>query len=370
MGWAVVGALALASMPALASTAHRASAGAVAGSPIVAVLDTGVRVTHQEFDYRGPHSADDQIVAWWDFTADTKPQPTVPRPGQMWDPQVSQPYDNDGHGTGVAAMAVGLNRAGTKTPSAAPGYRLAVGKVLPVNGGSGNSTGGGTPVYLAAAIHWAVHTVRASVINVSIGSPAPLPAALSKVVLDAIDDAWRSGVLVVVANGNGWGNVGDLPGEPGWALDYGMSTHVLTVGASDSEDNVLDSTNPEVAALSAVTTAATANDRAYVYEGGTSFASPFVAGFAARLVAAARDSGRRLSPDRLRTLVEYGADDTVLPPQFEGYGALSLAQLPAPLAHARAGTLPARPNPDPSGWYVQNVDMRLRDIWSNQLRNP
>jgi Subtilase family len=359
-GWTLIVATALACVPAVASTTSHASAVVVTGSPIVAVLDTGVRVSNQEFDYRGPHATDDQVVAWWDFTNDKKPTAVLPRGGQLWDSAVSQPYDDYGHGTGVAAMAVGLNRSRAKTPSAAPGYRLAVGKVL------ANATGNNGD--LAAAIRWAVHTVHASVINISIGSPAPLPAALGKPELDAIDDAWRSGTLVVVANGNGWGNVGVFPGEPGWALNYGMSTHVLTVGASENGDNVLDSTDPEVTALSAVTTAANTGDKAYVYEGGTSFASPFVAGFAARLVAAAREQGRRLSAQRLRTLIEYSAEDTTLPPPMEGYGALSLAQLPSALAHARAGTLPQRPSPDPSGWYVENVTMQLRDIWSNKLR--
>jgi hypothetical protein len=361
----VVGALtvaaALASVPALAATSGASRRGVVPASPIVAVLDTGVRVTNHEFDYRGPRAADDQVVAWWDFTTDKKAKAVLPRPGQLWDPQVSQPYDNQGHGTGVAAMAVGLNRTVAKTPSAASGFRLAVGKV---NGNAGATQN------LAQAIHWAVHTVHAAVINISIGSIAPVPSAWpAPGHYDAIDDAWRSGVLVVVGNGNGWGNVGVLPGEPGWAMDYGMSTHVLTVGESDTGANELDSTDPEVTAQGTVNTASNTSDGAYVYEGGTSFASPFVAGFAARLVAAARERRRPLSPERLRTLIEYSAVDTALPPQLEGYGALSLAQLPSALTHARAGTLPTRPSPDLSGWYVDNVAMRLRNIWSNQLRN-
>ncbi len=332
--------------------------GVVAGSPIVALLDSGVRVTQEEFAYAGPHAANDQVVAWWDFTANKKPVAVLPKPGQTWDPAVPTPYDDEGHGTGTASMAVGLDRTTDKTPSGAPGYRLAIGKV------SGNS---GAAQNLAGAIGWAVHTVHASVISISIGTITPDPSTLSADVLDAFDDAWRSGVLVVVANGNGWGNVGVVPGEPGWATGFGESTHVLAVGASD-EQGVLETTDPEVTALSDVHAASNTADDAYVDEGGTSFAAPFVAGLAARAIAAGRAAHRDVSPAHIRQLLEYSALDTVRPPQSEGYGSLSLDQLPAALRYARAGTLPARPDPDVTGWYVENVAMPLRALWSNTLR--
>lgn len=335
------------------------SAGTVAGSPIVAVIDTGVRVTHQEFDYRGPDSKTDQIVAWWDFSP-VNGSPVTPKPGQLWDTRVRDPYDDpagEGHGTAVASMAVGLRRPG-QTPSAAPGYRLAVAK-LEGPGGTGS---------IADAIEWAVHTVHASVINLSYGTMAPVPAATLAPALDAIDDAWRSGVLVVVGNGNGTADA-NLPGESGWDSGYAMSTSVLSVGGSGLEDT-LQTSDPEVTANENVNVADSTGDHGYKPWSGTSFASPFAAGFAARLIAAARSAHRTLSPERLRRLIEYSALDTDRPPVAEGYGVISLAQLPSALAHARAGTLPKRPNPDDSGWYVENVSMKLRDVWSNQLRLP
>ena len=329
----------------------------------MAVIDTGVRASHMEFDYRGPGSKSDQVVAWWDFTADKKPKIVEPRRGQLWDTQVRDPYDDDeiyGHGTGVAAMAVGLNRVKDKTPSLAPGYRLAIAKVL-------DSAGTGA-AELAAAIRWATDTVHASVINVSIGDITPYPAALDLGVLDAIDAATRAGVLVVLGNGNGWANAG-VPGEPGWATGYGESTNALAVGAAD-EQGLLFSTDPEVTANSDVHTANNIGFDAYMDINGTSFASPFVAGFAARLMAAARAAHRDASPAHIRRLIEYSAVDTVRPPDSEGYGEVTAAALPAALVHARAGTLPARPNPDLSGLYVENVSMKLRDVWTNQLRGP
>jgi hypothetical protein len=79
---------------------------------------------------------------------------------------------------------------------------------------------------------------------------------------------------------------------------------------------------------------------------------------------AARQVGTSLTRDRLELLLKYAARDTVTPPQFEGYGALSTAELPAASAHARAGTLPGRPSPDISGTYVEQVAGALRSAWS------
>ena len=58
---------------------------------VVAVLDTGVRATPQEFDYRGAGSTTDQFVAWWDFTADRKGSLSLPTGPQTWDPRVADP---------------------------------------------------------------------------------------------------------------------------------------------------------------------------------------------------------------------------------------------------------------------------------------
>jgi subtilisin family serine protease len=236
---------------------------------------------------------------------------------------------------------------------------LAVAKVL---------TGSGTVSSIVPAIRWAVHVVHADVINMSIGDIAPVPAALDDV-FDALDDARHSGVLVVVGNGNGWANLGLLPGEPGWATAYSASTSVLAVGASDVQ-GLTETSDPQVTVDENVHTAGIGGDRDYVDAGGTSFASPQIAGFAGRLIAAARDSHRVAGPTHIQKLIEYSAEDTVRPPQAEGYGALTLARLPAALAYARRGSLPARPSPDWNGWYVENVAGRLRDIWSNRLRNP
>ena len=298
------------------------------------------------------------MVAWWDFTGDRKGKVVEPKAGQLWDPLVPEPYDPVGHGTGVSAMAVGLNRDPLKTPSAAPGFRFGVARVLAITSGQ--------QAPLGDAIRWAVRTVHASVINISIGSIAPQPAVVVADDYAALDEARAAGVLVVVANGNGWGNVGCVPGEPGWATWYGSSTSVLSVGSAGPLAPC-STTDPEVTTNDVVWTASFSGDHDYGYDGGTSFASPFIAGFAARLVAQCRTAHRAASPAYIQQLIEYLAVDTVMPPQFEGYGEVELAQLAAGLRYAAAGTLPTRPSPDLPKRYVDQIAV-LRDLWSNKLR--
>jgi hypothetical protein len=334
-----------------------AEAGGRRPTPLVALLDTGVRASHQEFDYAGH-----QMVGWWDFTADRKGSVVLPRRGQVWDTAVPIPYDNNGHGTGTAAMAVGRNRTPDKTPSAAPGFRFAEGKML-------SDTGSGQ-ARLGDGVRWAVRTLHADVISISIGTVAPVPAAVVADDLDALDEARAAGVLVVVANGNGWGNVGVVPGEPGWATGYSFSPSVLAVGSADTQ-GILETTDPEVTRNENVHTAANTGNGDYTNHGGTSFAAPFIAGFAARLIESARIHGRDASPGQIERLIKYSAVDTVRPPQSEGYGDVELAQLPAALVRAGSGTLPGRPTPDNNAFYVETVAGNLRQLWtSRNLRHP
>jgi hypothetical protein len=258
-------------------------------------------------------------------------------------------------------MAVGLNRDPLKTPSAAPGYRFGVAKVLAATSGE--------QAPLADAIRWAVRTVHASVINISIASIVPVPVAMvEEQEYDALDEARAAGVLVVVGGGNGWGNVGCAPGEPGWANSYSASTSVLSVGAAGPTAACL-TTDPEVTTNDSPGMATFESDHSYTTAaGGTSFASPFLAGFAARLIAEGRRAHRPVDPARIQQLIEYVAVDTAIPPQFEGYGEIELAQLPLALKHVREGTLPGRPSPDVTKTYVDQVGV-LRDLWSNKLRH-
>ena len=328
-------------------------------APVIAVVDSGVRPTHQEFDYQGASSTTDQFVGWWDFTGERKGSVVLPAAGQSWDTAVADPYDTNGHGTLTAAMAAGLNVEPTATHSAAPGAKLAIARVATADGTIQGD--------VAAAVRWATDTVHADVINISIANAVPEPGSVFVDALAAISYARSKGVLVVVANGNGLGNA-LVPGMPGWSAGaYAGSGSVLAVGASEDIYKYLVSTDPEVVAVFTATGPSSSRDTGYRSEGGTSFASPYVAGFAASLIEAARTAGTPLPVDRLETLIKYSAtDDPSTPPTFEGYGRISQAELAAARAHAAAGTLPT-PATDANGqvnqFYVDTLNPFERTVW-------
>jgi hypothetical protein len=241
-------------------------------------VDSGINAKHQEF-------APDQLVGYWDFT-----DPAA-RPAGAFDPK-HQPADDNGHGTLTSSMAVRLNKSAQKTPSSAPGFKFAMADVVT---GSGSVSGD-----IAGGIRWCVDTIKADV-NISIGTIVPNPV-LSRQIWAADYAALRyareKGVLTTVANGNGTGNLGLVPGD-GASSNYGSSLAVLAVGASGTQ-GALVSYQPEVAAQYSITGPENEGTNGYVDSGGTSFSSPLTGGFAARLIAEARSVGKTLKADQPR----------------------------------------------------------------------
>jgi hypothetical protein len=335
-------------------------------TPVVAVVDSGINPFHQEFSYGGPGSTSDQLVGWWDFTPDKKGAQVLPTAGQTWDTAVADPYDDFGHGTMSAAMVGALGTSATETRAADPGAKLAIAKVLNSQGALGSNAN-----ITADAIRWAVDTVHADGVNISIGAVVPVPAVLYTPTFQAISYARSKGGLVTVANGNGFG--GTLgPGDPGWASPYACSPDVLSVGGTEPDTYYQTvalalSTDPELVATYNVMYPSNTSSTGYVSGLGTSASAPWVAGFAAAVIGAARAAGTPLPVDRLETLLKDATTDVGLPPQFQGYGRLTLAELPAAKAHAAAGTLPTRPSPDVNGTYVDSGAGTLRTTWCQTL---
>lgn len=322
----------------LATLALAAAPAPAAAEVRVAVLDSGVAAGHEVF-------AAGQLAGFWDFTTNARPAP-----GQAFHPGVA-PHDRNGHGTAVTAMAVGALRGADQTPSYAPGRRYAHGRVLDANL---SLTGD-----LAAGVRWAVDTIDADVINLSLGGYAPLVLrATTGPVYEALAYARSHGVLVVVANGNGMLNTTVVPSY-GPATSYGDSPDVLAVGASGDEAYT-SSQDPEVTARNRVVGPDHEQPNGYRALTGTSFSAPLVAGFAVRILEAAREAGAPMSVERLERLVKYAARDTERAPMFEGYGVVEPFALDVALAHARAGTTPTRPTPDVSALWVESVQQNVR----------
>ncbi|MFF2060855.1 S8 family peptidase [Streptomyces sp. NPDC058200] len=205
------------------------------GGTTVYVIDTGVRITHQDFGGRASYGYD---AVDNDNTA----------------------QDGNGHGTHVAA-----NTAGTAYGVAKKARVVAV-RVL-------NNAGSGTTAQVVAGIDWVTQNHSGpSVANVSLGGGAD--PALDAAVLNSI----RSGVTYAIAAGNSGAN----------AQNYSPARvpEAITVGATTSTDARASYSNYGTrvdlfAPGSSITSAWNTSDTASSTISGTSMATPHVAGAAA-----------------------------------------------------------------------------------------
>ncbi|MET8187747.1 S8 family serine peptidase [Streptomyces sp. NPDC005246] len=232
--------------------------------------------------------------------------------------------DGHGHGTHVASTIAGsgANSGGTYK-GVAPGADLLVGKVL-------SNSGQGADSSILAGMEWAVEQ-GADVVSMSLGGP---DAPGEDVLTNAVNSlSASSNVLFVIAAGNSG------PGESTLGTP-GAADAALTVGAVDKSDALADFSSrgprlgdmaikPEitapgvdiVAARAAGTTMGTPVDANYTAAGGTSMATPHVAGSAAILKQRHPDwTGQRIK-EALTTHAKSAADQTVYQ---QGYGRVDI----------------------------------------------
>ncbi|MFE7572243.1 S8 family peptidase [Streptomyces sp. NPDC057539] len=228
----------------------------------VYVIDTGVRITHQDIAGRasnGYDAVDNDNVA----------------------------QDGNGHGTHVAA-----NAAGTAYGVAKKARIVAV-RVL-------NNAGSGTTAQVVAGIDWVTnnHGPR-SVANVSLGGGAN--AAIDTAVQNSIN----SGVTYAIAAGNSGANAQNY--SPARVAD------AITVGATTSTDARASYSNfgarvDIFAPGSAITSAWNTSDTATSSISGTSMATPHVAGAAAVYLAGHPTA----TPAQVATALVNGATNGVV----------------------------------------------------------
>ncbi|MEJ5197500.1 MAG: S8 family serine peptidase, partial [Anaerolineae bacterium] len=225
----------------------------------VAVVDTGVSLSHPEFAGR--------ILPGWDFVNSD-----------------GDPSDDQGHGTHVAGIIAAAMNNGLGTTGLAPNVSILPVKVL-------NAAKSGTWANVSLGIRYAADH-GAKVINLSLGGTTP-----STALLDAIRYALSKGALVIAAAGN---NGSSAPFYPAYYDE------VMAVSATDEYDEYwtisnygswIDVAAPGSSIWSTYWT--TSNPNAYGFMSGTSMAAPHVSGLAA-LIWSVNPS---LSPAEVRDII-------------------------------------------------------------------
>ncbi|MGO1050122.1 S8 family serine peptidase [Crossiella sp. CA198] len=254
---------------------------------VSAALDTSVGQVGAPVAWRGGHTGKGVTVAVLDTGIDDRHPDVAGKVKHSKDfSGKGNVKDGNGHGTHVAATAVGSGAAeGGKYQGVAPEADLAVGKVL-------NDYGQGSFADIIAGMTWAAAEVKAKMINLSLGGD---PTDGTDPMSQAVNTLSRKhNTLFVAAAGN--------QGYPGWVAspstaDLALSVGSLTksgvrspfsgMGPRDGDGAV----KPEISAPGSDIVAARAsgtglgepvNDR-YTKASGTSMATPHVAGGAAIL---------------------------------------------------------------------------------------
>jgi len=252
---------------------------------VAAVIDTGIDAGHVDLD-------GGKVLAFKDLVNGR-----------------TTPYDDNGHGTHVAATIAGDGDAGTSRAEAgvAPAAGLVGVKVL-------DAAGNGSMAAIADALDWVVankDVYGIDVVNLSLGASGCADGTDAASL--AVNRAAAAGLVVAVAAGN------DGPG-PCTVGSPAAAADALTVGAMadlgaggfslasfSSRGPTADGRiKPDVAGPGVDIVSAQANTtNGYVAYSGTSMATPFVAGVALLM----RDADPALTPQQVKDGVRATAVD-------------------------------------------------------------
>lgn len=194
-------------------------------------------------------------------------------------------YDDSGHGTHVGGILAGDGKMSRGLYGGmAPRARLVVVKVL-------DAKGEGEVEQILEGIEWVEKNGRQNgvrVVNISVGAKQNLDQEKEQRLVQAVEDLWDRGYVVVVSAGN-YG-----PGEGTIAVP-GNSRKVITVGAMDEPavryncsgmgptDQCI--VKPDLVApgyqITSLSSLCRKNKNYYIKKSGTSMATPVVSGAAA-----------------------------------------------------------------------------------------
>ena len=290
-------------------------AGYLGDGIVVAVIDTGVDISHSDLDdnvwVNSGEIAGDGIdndgngyiddLYGWNFVAGNN--------------DVS---DDNGHGTHVAGT-IAAEQNGFGATGVAPEAEILPIKVLSSNGSGFSSS-------IANGIRYAVDN-GANIINLSLGG------GFSNVIASAINYAASNNVLVVAASGNESSSVPSSPAVLSRTYD-----NLLSVGAYSSNGSIASFSNGvgnsgavqvDAPGVSIYSTAAGGG---YRWLSGTSMATPHVAGLAALTLSA----NSNLSAESLRNIIVQTADGSASGSDANGIVNASLA-IPAAINASTSG---------------------------------
>lgn len=193
---------------------------------LVAIIDTGVKLTHADLQGR-----------FWDGGAD------YPNHGYDFASHDNDPTDENGHGTHVAGTICGTGTSGTQT-GVAPGAKLMVLKVF-------NEDTQSDATILVEAMQFAVEH-GADLMNMSLGWPNPEPE-VKLLYRQACENTLAAGVVAAVCAGNirhmqsmvpipkNIYSPGDCPPpylHEDQLVNAGGTSCVISVGAVDFNDEI------------------------------------------------------------------------------------------------------------------------------------
>ncbi|WP_085992996.1 S8 family serine peptidase [Oceanobacillus senegalensis] len=279
----------------------------------IAIIDTGV---YPSADLMQPTK---RVIGFKDFVND----------------RIS-PYDDNGHGTHCAGDAAGNGYLSNgKYAGPAPKANIVGVKVL-------NWMGAGALSNILAGIDWCVENkekYNIRILSLSLGGTAI--SATDDPMVEAVNEAWKEGMVVCVAAGN----EGPVKGT---IASPGISEKVITVGALDdkqtsnrSDDGVADfssrgptpdrRTKPDILAPGVdivslrspysyldLTSRSKRINQHYTTMSGTSMATPICAGVCAQLL----ELNKNLTPDEVKRQLLENAENLGLDPHIQGKGSL------------------------------------------------
>jgi subtilisin family serine protease len=256
------------------------------------ILDMGLRATHSEFEGRAVRGFD---AFTWDPTDATQQQ-------------LLGSAECDSHATHVAGTV------GSKTYGVAKKVQLVGVRVL-------NCAGYGNDADVIAGMDWvAEHGTLPAVANMSLGDFVPGKALGTSTEIDnALKALIASGVVTVVAAGNGWGS-GAAPGYDACNHPLANVREAIVVGASERNSSTAYAFDRQTAWTSygpcvdvyapgsSIMSSTSVSDVSSGTNSGTSMAAPHVAGVAALILA----QNPNLTPAQVQDIIVTQATPNVI----------------------------------------------------------